>query len=145
MLKDARDWKLQVDLPGSHLCFPEHIAATLQRPDIILTSNALKRLIIIELTVPSEHRVEVSSELKRVKYEDGVASAAENKGRKTTIYAVEMGCRGFPAYSMVRLLKELGYQGKKKKEILRKLRSITEEASLYIWKTSQYKTWSRDA
>ena len=144
MLKDARDWKLRVDLPGSQLRIPEHIAATLQRPDMILTSDAVKRLIIIELTVPTEDRVEVSTELKRVKYEDGVATAAGKKGWKTTIMTVEMGCRGFPAYSMVRLLKELGYQGKQKKEILMKLRTITEEASLYIWKTSQCKTWSRE-
>ena len=137
----ARDWKMQVDLPNTPLRIPQHIAATAQHPDIILTSEAVKHLVIIELTVPTEERVEISTELKRMKYEDGVATAVAMKGWKTTIFTVEMGCRGFPAQSMVRLLKEIGFQGREKKQIVAKLSSITEEASLFIWKTSQFQSW----
>ena len=59
-LRFARDWKIMVDLPETPLSVPCHIAVTSQRPDIILTSEALKQLIIIELTVPMEDRVEIS-------------------------------------------------------------------------------------
>ena len=144
-LRFSRDWKIQVDLPETPLSIPCHIAATLQRPDIILTSEALKQLIIIELTVPTEDRVEISSELKKSKYEGDVAIAAEKKGWKTIIWTVEVGCRGFPAHSLVKMLKELGYQGRQKKEILRKLGTLAEEASMQIWKSSHFKSWGEKA
>ena len=140
-LKIARDWKIQVDVPEKPLSIPAHIAATAQRPDIILTSEAVKQLVIIELTVPIEERTGVTTELKTARYEDDVAKAAELKGWKTVIYAVEMGCRGFTAPSMRRMLKEIGFDGRQKNEILRKLSSLAEESSMYIWKTSQMKTW----
>ena len=141
VLRFSRDWKIQVDLPGAPLSIPCHIAATMQRPDIILTSEALKQLIIIELTCPTEDRVEISSELKRTKYEDDLAKAAKMKGWNTLIYTVEVGCRGFPARSMVKMLKEIGYKGRQKKMILRKLGTIAEECSLTIWKSSHFRSW----
>ena len=143
-MRYARDWKIQVDLPESPLIVPSHIAATYLRPDIILTSEALKEMIIIELTIPTEERFEVSSQLKRTKYED-IKSAAEQKGWKTTIWTVEVGCRGFPAPSIIKLLKEIGYQGRKKKEILRKLSVKAEESSMQIWKSSHFKAWGERA
>ena len=141
VLNVSRDWKLQVDLPETPLRIPEQVAATFQRPDIILTSEAVKQLIVIELTVPTEARVGISSELKRTKYEEGVATAARMKGWSTVIYTVEMGCRGFPAYSMGRMLAEIGYKGREKRMILQKLSTITEETSMYIYKTARFKTW----
>ena len=141
-LRFARDWKLQVDLPGSPVIVPSHIAATQQRPDIILTSEAIKQLIIIELTVPTEERFQISSELKQTKYEENIAVAAAQKGWKTTIFTVEVGARGFLAPSTLRFLKELGLQGRQKKEVARKLGSIAEESSMFIWKTSHFKSWT---
>ena len=141
ILNICRDWKMQADLPENPLRVPQHVAATLQRPDIIITSEAAKQLLIIELTVPREDRVGISTELKRTKYENDISKAAEMKGWKTTIYTVEMGCRGFPAYSMGKMLTEIGYLGKQKKMILQKLTAITEECSMYIYKTSRYQSW----
>ena len=140
-LNISRDWRMQADLPGEPLRVPAHIAATLQRPDIILTSESVKQLVIVELTVPTEDRVGLSSELKRNKYEEGIAKAAELKGWKTTIYTVEMGCRGFPGLSMGRLLSDIGYQGRQKKSILHQLSTVTEEATMYIYKTCRYSAW----
>ena len=67
---------------------------------------------------------------------------ASLKGWKHTLYTVEMGCRGFPAFSMGRMLAEIGYTGRQKKMIIQKLSSITEEASMYIYKTSRYQSWN---
>ena len=62
----ANDWKLVVDLDGN-LKFPKKVAETNQRPDMILLSESTKRMGLIELTVPSEDRVEDSGELKKVR------------------------------------------------------------------------------
>ena len=142
-LKTARDWKIQVDLPESHLTVPVEIAATSQRPDIIITSQTTKQLFIVELTVPMESRSEISSQLKSEKYERGIAEAAALKGWKTSIYTVEVGCRGYPAPSLGRMLSELGYMGRKKREILKKIARTAEESSMKIWKSSQFKQWGR--
>ena len=144
-LKIARNWKMQVDLPESHLTVPIEIAATCQRPDIIISSESVKQLFLIELTVPIEGRSEISSELKAAKYEQGIAEAAGKKGWKTCIYTVEVGCRGYPASSMSRLITELGYSGRQKKEILKKLGRAAEESSMQIWKCSQFKHWGEKA
>ena len=66
-LDGANDWKLMVDL-GGNLKFPRQVAITNQRPDMVLMSEGTKRIGLIELTVPSEERIEVSGELKRTKY-----------------------------------------------------------------------------
>ena len=49
---------------------------------------------MVELTVPSEERVEVSGELKRLKYEK-IAQDARLNGWGVRVWAVEVGCRGF--------------------------------------------------
>lgn len=52
-LHTASDGQLQADL-GKQLRFPLHIATTSLLPDMIITSEASRHLIILELTVPWE-------------------------------------------------------------------------------------------
>ena len=69
MLATARDWELRVDL-GRQLQFPEIVARTTLRPDIVLTSLTTKQVVLLELTVPWEDRIEEAHERKRAKYSD---------------------------------------------------------------------------
>ncbi|RUS81200.1 hypothetical protein EGW08_011030 [Elysia chlorotica] len=108
-----------------------------------LISEHTKQMAVIELTVPSEDRVEVSGELKRSKYEN-IAEAGRKNGWKVRIWAVQVGCRGFrgfPAASMARLLKDLGVPRKRKKRRLRQLGEAAERVSNSIWKWSHFKEW----
>ncbi len=52
------------------LVFPEEVAHTTLRPDIVLWSKAAKQVILVELTVPWEERIEEAYELKKAKYQD---------------------------------------------------------------------------
>ena len=63
----AQDWQLEVDLE-TQLRFPQHIARTTLRPNILLVSESTKN-IIMELSVPWEDRLEEAHERKRTKYE----------------------------------------------------------------------------
>lgn len=67
---------LQVDLDGK-LKVPVKVASTNLRPDILLMSGSRKKMGVVELTVPSEERIEVSGELKRTK------KACKNKEDRT--------------------------------------------------------------
>ena len=66
-LDTANDWQVRVDLNGG-LKIPHTITTTNLRPDMILISENTRQLGIIELTVPSESRIEVSGEIKKAKY-----------------------------------------------------------------------------
>ena len=70
--------------------FPAHITTTNLRPDIVITSDTTKTVIVIELTVPWEERLEEAHELKKAKYEDLLAEA-KRKGWHTYCFPVEVG------------------------------------------------------
>ena len=139
ILSSAKDWRMSVDL-GEKLKIPADVAVTDLRPDIVVVSKETRQMAVIELTVPTEERVEIAGELKRSKYEILVSEGMKN-GWRVKCWAVEVGCRGFPAVSMSRLLKELGMKGSERKKVTEKLGNIAEEASRSLWKASHYKNW----
>ena len=141
-LTSARDWKLLVDLPGSRLVVPEYVAETAKRPDMLLISLTTKQVAVTELTVPREDRFEVAAELKTTKYTD-IQSDSKRRGWKTTIFTVEVGCRGFAASSLRYLLKSVGVQGKERKTAIKKIEGIAENCSNMIWKWSHYTAWGK--
>ena len=117
-LRWASDWVFLFDLEDA-LIFPLKNAATLQRPDIVIFSLALRQVILIELTVPLEDRVCDTHERKRSRYLP-LLSLCQNNGRNATHFPVEVGSWGFVAYSVTRCLRQLGfptYWAKKKSEM----------------------------
>ena len=133
-LDGADDWSMKVDL-DSKLKIPEYVAVTNLRPDMILVSNSTKRMGIIELTVPSKERIEVSGELKREKYEV-IVQEGKTRGWTVRVWSVEVGCRGFPAASMTRFLKDIGIGGGERSRALKRIGEAAEEGSKAIWRMS---------
>ena len=137
----ASDWELQVDLDRK-LKVPSKVAVTNLRPDILLISECRRKMGIVELTVPSEERIEVSGELKKTKY-----ASLQEEGRKNgwsvQVWAVEVGCRGFPAASMAGFLGEMGIRGSERTKKLKKIGEAAEQASRSIWAWSHHKEWGR--
>ena len=140
-LDTARDWNLKVDI-GKRLVIPPHIMETPLRPDMLLVSERTKQLGIVELTVPSEERIEVSSELKKMKYAP-IEEAATRRGWKVRVWAVEVGCRGFAAASLSSCLKDMGFTGSKRKSILKKVGQEAEKSSQKIWSWCHWKEWGK--
>ena len=135
----AKDWTLSVDLERQ-LKIPIEVTITNLRPDIIVFSKKTKQLGVVELTVPSEDRIEISGELKRAKYER-LVHEGHQKGWKVRIWAIEVGCRGFPAVSLSTFMKDIGYQGQQRKRTVEKIGQVAESASHSLWKASHYKNW----
>ena len=140
-LSEATDWELRVDLE-KRLKFPEFIATTNLRPDMLLISETQRHLGMIELTVPGEERIEVSHELKLNRYA-ALVEEARRKGWKTKLWAVEVGVRGFPASSMALFLGEIGISGGERTRILRKIGEQAERGSNTIWNMSRVKKWGK--
>ena len=131
-LDGASDWRLLVDLENS-LKVPRQVAETNLRPDILLVSDSSRKMGVVELTVPSEERIELSGELKRTKYRILQEDGKKNKW-DVQVWAVEVGCRGFPASSMASFLKEMGVQGGERKRMLSRMGEAAERASRSVWR-----------
>ena len=140
-LDGASDWKMQADLDG-HLKFPKEVAVTDKRPDMILISTESKKVGLVELTVPSEERVEVSGELKKTKYAP-LQQEGKTNGWNVQVWTIEVGCKGFPASSMASFLKDLGFAGGERNRTLKKIGEVTENASRRIWGWSHFVTWGK--
>ncbi|XP_056097411.1 uncharacterized protein LOC130076370 [Rhinichthys klamathensis goyatoka] len=131
LLATARDWELAVDL-GKQLKFPEAVAITTLRPDIVLTSEASKQVILLELTVPWEDRMEEANERKRAKYSQLVEGCRSN-GWRAICQPFEVGCRGFVGHSLCRAYKMLGITGASQRRAIKLATDAAEVASRWLW------------
>ncbi|XP_077372334.1 uncharacterized protein LOC144033646 [Festucalex cinctus] len=139
LLATAQDWQLKVDL-GKQLKFPENIAVTTLRPDIVLVSETTRQVVLLELTVPWEDRMEEAFERKRAKYEE-LAGECRSRGWKTRCTPIEVGCRGFAGQSLVWALKMLGVKGLHNRRAIKNISDAAEKASRWLW-IKRGDTWS---
>ncbi|XP_061733213.1 uncharacterized protein LOC133536595 [Nerophis ophidion] len=131
LLATARDWELSVDL-GKQLKFPDVVAKTTLRPDIVLTSVASKQVILLELTVPWEDRMEEANERKSAKYSQLVEECRSN-GWRAMCRPVEVGCRGFVGKSLCRAYRMLGITGASQQRAMKLVTDAAEVASRWLW------------
>jgi len=90
LLQEARHWEIKVDLQHK-LVFPDVVQTSL-RPDIVIWSTIPKMMILVELTVPWEERMDEANERKRSKYQE-LADLCREKGFSTWVFPVECGSR----------------------------------------------------
>lgn len=126
---------------GRQLVFPPEIATTTLRPDMVLWSRSLKKVFIIELTVPLEDSVDEAYERKHLRYAD-LASEARHHGWNTEVRPVEVGCRGFVATSTTRLLRDLGIKGQSQRSAIRAVSEAAEGSSQWLWMKRKDPSWA---
>ncbi|XP_041934289.1 LOW QUALITY PROTEIN: uncharacterized protein LOC121697073, partial [Alosa sapidissima] len=131
LLTTATDWQLEVDL-GKQLKIPARITTTRLRPDMIIVSDSTKQLIILELTVPWEERMEEANERKRAKYQE-LVEECRSQGWRTYCEALEVGCRGFAGRSLCKVLTMLGLPGEAKRKAIRSATEAAERATRWLW------------
>ena len=68
LLGSAQDWQCQIDFRDNMVIFPPVIYISEARPDIVLWSLALKKVIMIELTCPSEENILQAKTRKSARY-----------------------------------------------------------------------------
>ncbi|KAK3770689.1 hypothetical protein RRG08_037881 [Elysia crispata] len=92
LLDGCDDWDVSADLPewDSH---PSIIKETRLRPDIVIHSASTQQLIMVELTVPYENRMEEAHIYKREKYMN-LTKELENAGYKAVNMPVEVENNG---------------------------------------------------
>ena len=78
-------------------------------------STAMKLLIMVELTVPWESRIDEAYKRKKLKYSD-LSDRCREKGWSAGCYPVDVGCREFVETSTIRALRQIGLTGKERKQ-----------------------------
>ena len=138
----SNDWVLVADLDGG-LLFPGHIAVSAQRPDIVIYSNSLKKVLLIELTCPCEENMEAWHSQKVSKYSCLVNTIRTN-GWCVDMFAIEVGARGYCSRSLTLCLRRLGLSNKLAFSTARKVGQTSMKASFCIWLGRSSREWSQD-
>ncbi|CAI9727304.1 Hypothetical predicted protein [Octopus vulgaris] len=106
-------------------------------PSWFCLDEGRRRVVLGELTVPSEERIAEADERKLLGYEELVAEIRE-KGYICELVVFEVGCRGFPAAFLRRFLKVAGVSGARK--IIKECEEKTIKGSAWItWRKSKDK------
>ena len=89
-------------------------------------------IILVELTVPWEDRLQYSNELKVDKYAD-LSMDLEAKGYRTDLFPIEVGARGVVGRSTYAFLAKIGLSSRKRTKDLTRMSEAAEAASFWIW------------
>ena len=60
------------------------------------------------------------------------------------MWAVEVGCKGFPAASMASFLKDIGIAGGERNRQLKKIGGVAMTSSRRIWNWSHFTQWGNE-
>ncbi|GFN82433.1 hypothetical protein PoB_000893900 [Plakobranchus ocellatus] len=106
----------QADLPDWER-HPDVIRKTALRPDIVIHSASTQQIIMVELTVPYESRMEEAHAFKEGKYLV-LTKELKKDGYEAKVMPVEIGARGFVGSSAYGLLSKLSICGNKRTKAL---------------------------
>ena len=138
-LSGSHDWQLLSDLE-ERLVFPHFIAPTTCRPDIVLFSKKLRRVLWLELTVCSEDRIIQSREKKLSRYRHLKQECMKN-GWEVEALTAEVGARGAISSSLDGLARALGCCKEKQRQLRRNCRNAALNSSYVIWLRRREKAW----
>lgn len=132
----APDWQLKVGL-GKHLKFPEQITETTLRSDMIIFSNATRKLLIYEKY--HERKIYLVAHKRKCGKDLELSENCKSKSWQTWCHAIEVKCRVFVGKSLSTTLTNNGIKGKKKKKI-----NISEPMGKYHHSGYRLKKLSRE-
>ncbi|GFN88999.1 polyprotein [Plakobranchus ocellatus] len=112
LLDGCDDWVVSADLLEWER-HPGVIRKTALRPDIVIHSASTQQIIMVELTVPYESRMEEARAFKEGKYLDLTKELKKNS-YEANVMPVEIGGRGFVGSSAYGLLSKLSICGNKR-------------------------------
>ena len=127
---------METDL-DQQLLFPEIICSSTQRPDIVIYSIKLKKVVVVELTCPAEENIEERHSEKLGRYEIST-------GWKVHLFAIEVGVRGYTACSLRTCLSKLGFIHRSVRGIIKKASHSALRCSFWIWLKREDDEWNHN-
>ena len=103
----------------------------------MLVSSLTDAIILVELTVPWEDRLQYSNALKVDKYAD-LSMDLEVKGYLTDLFPIEVGTRGIVGRST--FLAKIGLSSRERTKAMTRMSETAEAASFWIWHVKSQKS-----
>ena len=138
LLEQACDWHITVDLPAVTYKFPFHIAVTEKRPDLVIWSETLRVIVLLELTVPHESNVQAAHARKMASYTK-LQQECRDAGYRVELLPVEVGVLGYVADSTKHALKKLGVWSK---ELHGNISEMAMRCTYAIYVQHKTKSWT---
>jgi len=139
-LQGASDWKLLVDFDHDQTVFPPEILLTNQRPDIVIWSMKIKKVILIELTCPAEEGMINAQVYKETRYSQ-LKSEILERSWSVSLMTIEVGVRGFVGHSLPKCLSVLGFSRSTSNKLCKTVSLVSAKCSYAIYLASNSLTW----
>jgi hypothetical protein len=143
LLDGARDWEICVDYDRAMSPFPADICITSQRPDIVIMSRSLKKVIPIELTCPAEEGIVEAKIRKEAKYNKELVPLIKKNGWSPTLMTVEVGARGCPGRSVRSCLRKIGLSNTMAGTVVKAVSLTSARCSLVVYQFREIPEWNR--
>jgi len=130
-----------VDLENQNYIFPPEIYNTSERPDIVIWSYKLKKVVMIELTCSAEEGFLAAKNRKTGKYAPLLQNISRQSNWKPVLLTIEMGARGFVSSSSKQTLFLLGVSSSKVHSLCKNMSEVAARCSYTIYLASSSKLW----
>ena len=100
----TRDWKLIWDEDKYPQEFPQNIYSTPKRPDVVVWTEKVKEVILIELTVKDENKFGDQVVRNEARYNKNIIPGIIAAGLKAWLFTIEVGCSDFWHHTVPALL-----------------------------------------
>jgi hypothetical protein len=118
LLSPAHDWQSLFDYHDHTITFPTDICTTNSRPNIIIWSLSIRKVILIGLTCPSEENIQTAKIRKTERYTP-LHQQVQPAGWAVSLFLVEAGVRACLSRSFHRCLRTIGVPNSTSKKTLK--------------------------
>ena len=132
---------MEVDYDNNHYVFPPEIYSTNERPDIVIWSAVLRKVILIELTCPAEEGILPAQARKEAKYNDDLVPGINGQEWTSILMTIEVGVRGYVAKSVRRCLYNLGVPRRDTQRLIHTLSRVVAKCSYTIPQSHEIANW----
>ena len=131
-MESESDRSPQMTSPADMRRFEQYHVTSL-RPDIAIINRAMKKISILELTIPFETNILKAQERKAAKYAPLVAGLQEG-GYTCSFFSIEIGSRGIAAHGTGKSIRSLcGASYRESRDIVKRLCQISLKCSYLIF------------
>ena len=104
------------------------MVADSQRPDIVLFSDSIKQVVLLELTVPLERMDEANQ--RKLARSPNLVEECRRRGWCASCVPIEVGCGGYAARSLCKASSLLGIKGARQ---IKAFKTTTEADKALRW------------
>ncbi|KAL1448886.1 hypothetical protein WDU94_000137 [Cyamophila willieti] len=137
------DWQLFSDNRKSRYSFPItdlQKNSSLLKPDLLLLSDKLKYMLIVELTIPWDFNMVRQSNSKAKKYRTLIRDLNAKK-YNVHFFTIEVGLTGNVGTDLEVLFKQIGLDRSSRKRYLAEISNTTLDSSVSIWNRKRERKW----